>query len=230
MARNHPPICNHGSAEIHELPRLHGQQTTQDMAREDEDTISESRINTHPGTPIILLSTTTSSTPYVVWTPSLLPAPDLAKQLRRFQVVQRGIRRPPTPYPASTTNNNSITPSTFLSISAFILPREPTPKICIENAKYLSILNWDQPVPGSQYEQIPFNESSASEPYSQEPTPEPVARPSQPPWQQIVISEGIKIRRRPGDQWPSEASTSTIATELLPIEAHINGVHGVRTN
>ncbi|KAK0244461.1 hypothetical protein EDD85DRAFT_945771 [Armillaria nabsnona] len=118
----------------------------------------------------------------------------------QFQMIQRGIRRPPTPHSAaasnSTRDNNAaaapaafdpdtlwdaIMPSAFLSISAFIPPREQTPKIHVEDPEYTSILNWDQPVPGSQYEWIPFNESSAPEPYSQEPTPEPVAGPSQLP-------------------------------------------------
>ncbi|KAK0219466.1 hypothetical protein EDD85DRAFT_961205 [Armillaria nabsnona] len=167
------------------------------------------------------------------------PPPALPPML--FQVVQGGIRRPPTPYPTLTTSDgtgnnttatapitfnpnnlwDSITPSVFLSVSTFILPREPTPEVHVEDTEYPSILNWDQPVPGSQYEQIPFDESSA---------PEPVTRPSQPPSRQIVISEGIEIGRRLRDQWPSEALTTTIATKLLPTKAHINGIHRVHTN
>ncbi|KAK0226754.1 hypothetical protein EDD85DRAFT_958514 [Armillaria nabsnona] len=93
-----------------------------------------------------------------------------------FQMVQRSIRRPATPYLAATTSGNtrdvdaatpiafdpdslwdSITPSAFLSIRAFIPPRELTPEPHTENPEYLSILNWDQPLPGSQNQ--PLNPS-----------------------------------------------------------------------
>ncbi|KAK0229826.1 hypothetical protein EDD85DRAFT_956942 [Armillaria nabsnona] len=146
MARIHAPIHDHESTEIHELPHLSSQ-------REE---------NMEP----LSLSS---------------PPPALSSML--FQVVQRGIRRPPTPHPAaasnSTRDNNTaaapaafdpdafwdtITPSAFLSISAFIPPREQTPEIHVEDPEYLSILNWDQPVPDSQYEWIPFNESGALSP------------------------------------------------------------------
>ncbi|KAK0232074.1 hypothetical protein EDD85DRAFT_955906 [Armillaria nabsnona] len=187
-ARTHSPIHNNRSTEIHELPRLCSQ------------TIPESRISSHSGTPIIILSSTTSSTPYVIQTPSPIPAPDLAEQLCRFQVVQRSIRRPGTLYPATATSSNtrdidtmapatfnpdtlwdSLTPSTFLSVSTFLPPRESIPEPCAKDPEYPSIINWDQPVPGSQYEQVSFDKSGAPDSYSQEPTPEPIARPSQPP-------------------------------------------------
>ncbi len=75
----------------------------------------------------------------------------------------------------------SITPSAFLSISTFIPPQEPNP--CTNDNKYPSILNWNQPILGSQYARVPFNESTTPAPYSQElsPKPEPVTGPSQPP-------------------------------------------------
>ncbi|KAK0229548.1 hypothetical protein EDD85DRAFT_794036 [Armillaria nabsnona] len=112
----------------------------------------------------------------------------------QFHLVERSKqRRPTTPYSISAASHSirdipavfnpdnlwdTITPSAFLSVSAFIPPRERTPEIHVKDAEYLSILNLDQPVPGSQSEQIPFDESSTPELYSQEPTLEPIARPS----------------------------------------------------
>ncbi len=183
----------------------------EDMDESNEESISENRINTCPGTPFIVLSPSPSSssaesTPYVIRSPSPIAAPDLAGCLCRFQMVQRGLCRSPAPQLVVTTRNTVrgispveparpvtpnpdnylwgfITPSTFLSISAFIPPQGQTSEPCVEDDEYLSILNWDQPVPGSQYAWVPFNKSGAPEPYSQEltPEPEPVARPSRPP-------------------------------------------------
>ncbi len=118
-------------------------------------------------------------------------------------MVQRSITRPPSPYPVVLTSDHTrssntaestvydsdnlwdtITPSAFLSISSFIPPREQTPEPPIKDAEYLSILNWDQPIPSSQYARVSFDESTVLAPYSQEPTPEPepIAGPSRPTW------------------------------------------------
>ncbi|KAK0242412.1 hypothetical protein EDD85DRAFT_946580 [Armillaria nabsnona] len=214
-ARIHTPVHNHELTEIHELPRLSGQQE-ENMVQTSEGSVSEDRITSHSGTPIIILSTTSSSTPYM---------------------VQGSLRRPSTPYPGTASNSTgntdvaAATPAAFdpdtlwdaITPSAFIPPRERTPEIHVEDLEYPSVLDWDQPIPGSQYERIPFDESGAPQPYSQEPTPEPVARPFQPPRQQIIVVEGSKLGQRPRDWWPSETSTTTIATELLPTAEYLNG-------
>ncbi len=74
-ARIRSPIHNHGPSEIHELSSICSQRTVEDVASMDES-IPENRIDTHPGTPVILLSSTSSSsvsssesTPYVIRSP-----------------------------------------------------------------------------------------------------------------------------------------------------------------
>ncbi len=196
-------VCNHGLPEIHKLPGICQQQTAEDVADLNEESIPETRISTCPGTPVIALSLTTSSssaesTPYVIQSPSPIAAPYLAKQLHRFQVVWRGIKRPSTPYPRSLTSNHtrnvnvcgeslvpdsddpweSITPSAFLFISTFIPPRElhpdtPAP-VNIPDLAYPSIVNWDQLV-SPQPEDIPNEERST-----------PITeQPARSAWQQI---------------------------------------------
>ncbi|PBK88537.1 hypothetical protein ARMGADRAFT_1084489 [Armillaria gallica] len=133
----------------------------EDMAQSGKESIPETRINTYPGTPFIILSPSPSSssaesTPYVVQSPSPVAAPDLAERLHRLQMVQRGLHRPSTPYPIATTRNTvrgispvepgSITPSAFLSISTFIPPHKPTPNTPASDVAYPTVINWDQPV------------------------------------------------------------------------------------
>ncbi len=175
LARIHSPICGHRPSEIHELSGIRSQRATEDVASTDES-IPENRIDTHPGTPVILLSLTSSSsalssksTPYVIRYPSPIAAPDLAERLRRFQIVRRSIARSPSPYPINLSSDHtrviptaepaafnpdnlwdSITPSAFLSVSAFIPSREPH----IEDPDYPTIINWDQPIPYTESDPV----------------------------------------------------------------------------
>ncbi len=71
-ARIRSPICSHRSSEIHELSSICSQQAVEDVVSSNES-IPETRTNTHPGTPVIILSSTSSSsatssesTPYVI--------------------------------------------------------------------------------------------------------------------------------------------------------------------
>ncbi|KAK0235570.1 hypothetical protein EDD85DRAFT_955143 [Armillaria nabsnona] len=147
-----------------------------------------------------------------------LSPPDLAPPSRDGVGNNSTIAAPPTL--ATNDLGNLVAPSVAV----------PTPTNHVEDPEYPSILSWNQPVSGSQYERIPFDKSSAPEPYSQEPTPEPIAGPSQPPRQRIIITKGTEIRRRPRDWWPSKTSSTTIATEVLPTKAYLNVIHGVHTN
>ncbi len=160
LARIRSPIHHDRLSEIHELSSTRCQQKMEDVASMHES-VPENRIDTHPGTPVILLSSTSSSsalssesTPYVVRSPSPITPAELTERLHRFQMVQRGVTRAPTPYPCNLSGDHTrnvpssepnapdsddcwdpITPSAFLSISTFILPREP----CTEDPDYPTI-------------------------------------------------------------------------------------------
>ncbi|KAK0245354.1 hypothetical protein EDD85DRAFT_943759 [Armillaria nabsnona] len=163
-ARTYAPVRNHGLTEIHELPCFHSQR-----AMKDE--------------PPSLSSPPPPALPSMSFEPPLpYPLQTLPSDFADSRCVRdNDTAAAPAAFDPDTLWD-TITPSAFLSVSTFIPPRKSTPENRIEDPEYLSILNWDQLVPGSQYEWIPFDDTGAPEPYSQEPTPEPVTRPFQPPW------------------------------------------------
>ncbi len=164
-ARLCPPLPLHIVPAINQLNHLYSQ-CAQEMVQGNQDPVSEEGSTNPPGTPVIILSSTTSSTPYVIWTPSLLPADKLEEQLVQFWLSSSYFSRPPTPYPSIRTHSDirdnrstppdtvfdpddlwdSITPSAFLSISTFIPPPPRPATHSLEQSNYPSHIDWDQPI------------------------------------------------------------------------------------
>ncbi len=196
--------------------------------------------------PVIVLSSTASSTPYVVQSPSPSDS-DIAEHWVRFKLGHHS--RPITPgglasnYFGDTWIPTTAPPTLFdpddlwdnltIPYSAYFPMRTgssdyrtPPP----DAANYPSINYWDQPIQNRELTPKPV---PAIE--------EPIAGPSQPhrsAWQNCdkqcltpptfradlplhQFSESVRFRR-----WPSEVSDSDTATELLPKAEYVNGIHG----
>ncbi len=185
--------------------------------------------------PFIILSSTTSCTPYIVRSPSPWDKDDLANHQVRFQlghhsrpVTPRGVTSNcfgdtwvPTAAPTTLFDPGDLWDNLLIPYSTYFptgtgSPDHRTPPP-VDN-RYSSDNYWDQPI---QNQELPLEPIPGIE--------EPIARPSSPcrsVWQDVdeqhlapsqadpslnQFGESVKFRR-----WPSETSISNTATELLP--------------